>query len=361
MINFEGGAIPEEYHTAYIVDRVNTTATVWLGLTVGCAQCHDHKYDPLTQKEFYQLYAFFNNVPENGLDGRKGNATPLVKVPTPPAAGEVGRAGGVDRASWRSASSCRTRKSMRRRPSGSRRPRPSSPSSGLPLDATDFASAGGRDAGPLRRRFAPGLRARTRRRRPIALTLAGPLAATDGAAARGAAGRELQRQGSGPLGERQLRAHRRARRCRRDAAQSAKPRKFKEATADYSQKDFPVAAAIDGKPDTGWAIYPAGRQAAHGRVRAGAAARRRRSRPRSSSSWTSNPPFAQHQFGRFRLSGTDSKDPHGKQTLPANDRDRSWRSRTDRARRAAVGGAAIALSRRTSRRSRNAGTRSWPR
>ena len=82
MINFEGGAIPQEYHTAYIVDRVNTTATVWLGLTVGCAQCHDHKYDPFTQREFYQLFAFFYNVPENGLDGRTGNASPLLKAPT---------------------------------------------------------------------------------------------------------------------------------------------------------------------------------------------------------------------------------------------------------------------------------------
>lgn len=82
MINFEGGAVPEEYHTAYIVDRVNTTATVWLGLTIGCAQCHDHKYDPITQKDYYQLFAFFHNVPENGLDGSKGNAAPLIKVPT---------------------------------------------------------------------------------------------------------------------------------------------------------------------------------------------------------------------------------------------------------------------------------------
>jgi hypothetical protein len=82
MINFEGGAIPQEYLNAYIVDRVNTTATVWLGLTLACTQCHDHKYDPFTQKEFYQLYAFFNQVPENGLDGSRGNAMPLLKAPT---------------------------------------------------------------------------------------------------------------------------------------------------------------------------------------------------------------------------------------------------------------------------------------
>ncbi len=82
MINFEGGAIPEEYHTAYIVDRVNTTGTVWLGLAVGCAQCHDHKYDPITQKEYYRLFAFFYNLPENGLDGSQGNAAPLIRMPT---------------------------------------------------------------------------------------------------------------------------------------------------------------------------------------------------------------------------------------------------------------------------------------
>ncbi len=83
MINFEGGAIPEEYLTQYIIDRVNTTSTVFLGLTMACAQCHDHKFDPLTQKDFYRFYAYFNAVPENGLDGRSGNAAPLVYVPSP--------------------------------------------------------------------------------------------------------------------------------------------------------------------------------------------------------------------------------------------------------------------------------------
>ena len=82
MINFEGGAIPEEYHVEYVVDRVSTTATTWLGLTMGCARCHDHKFDPIKQKEFYRFYAFFNTVPERGLDGYEGNAVPVLPLPS---------------------------------------------------------------------------------------------------------------------------------------------------------------------------------------------------------------------------------------------------------------------------------------
>ena len=62
MINTEGGTDAEEYRVAAIFDRVDTTATVWLGSTIACARCHDHKYDPFTQKEYYQLFAFFNNT-----------------------------------------------------------------------------------------------------------------------------------------------------------------------------------------------------------------------------------------------------------------------------------------------------------
>ena len=82
MINFEGGAVPEEYQNEYVIDRVEATATTWMGLTMGCARCHSHKYDPLSQKEFYQFYAFFNNVAEQGLDGRVGNARPFLPLPT---------------------------------------------------------------------------------------------------------------------------------------------------------------------------------------------------------------------------------------------------------------------------------------
>ena len=83
MTNDEGGADPDEYLNKYVVDRVNTVGATWLGLTVGCIECHDHKYDPLKTKEFYQIYAFFHNVPEKGLDRiRTDNPPPRLPVPT---------------------------------------------------------------------------------------------------------------------------------------------------------------------------------------------------------------------------------------------------------------------------------------
>src|SRR5439155_11542434 len=80
--NAEGGIIPEEYAVEYVADRVETTATVWLGLTLGCCRCHDHKYDPFTQRDFYRLFAFFNNVPEKGRAIKFGNSPPYIQAPT---------------------------------------------------------------------------------------------------------------------------------------------------------------------------------------------------------------------------------------------------------------------------------------
>jgi len=79
----EGGVIPEEYRVEYAVDRVKTTSTVWLGLSMECGQCHDHKYDPLSQKEYYGFYAFFNISADKGMQTRKGNAAPMIDVPDP--------------------------------------------------------------------------------------------------------------------------------------------------------------------------------------------------------------------------------------------------------------------------------------
>ena len=82
--NAEGGIIAEEYLVEYVVDRVETTATVWLGLTMGCARCHDHKYDPISQRDFYRTFAFFHNVPENGKAVKYGNSPPFIPAPTRP-------------------------------------------------------------------------------------------------------------------------------------------------------------------------------------------------------------------------------------------------------------------------------------
>ncbi|MFT5299953.1 MAG: hypothetical protein ACI87E_000036 [Mariniblastus sp.] len=76
----EGGAFPEELRVDYVVDRVQTTATVWLGLTLECAQCHDHKYDPLSQEEYYKFFAYFNNTADPGMQTRNGNQSPTVDV-----------------------------------------------------------------------------------------------------------------------------------------------------------------------------------------------------------------------------------------------------------------------------------------
>ena len=81
--NAEGGIVPEEFRVEYVADRVQTTSIVWMGMTVGCARCHDHKYDPIPQKDFYRMAAFFNNLRENGLVYNWGNDDPLIKAPTP--------------------------------------------------------------------------------------------------------------------------------------------------------------------------------------------------------------------------------------------------------------------------------------
>ncbi len=87
MFNEEGGIIAEEFLAEYTADRVETTAAVWMGQTFNCCRCHDHKFDPFTQRDFYAMKAFFHNVPERGVgiygNPVRTNAPPFVKLPAP--------------------------------------------------------------------------------------------------------------------------------------------------------------------------------------------------------------------------------------------------------------------------------------
>ncbi|MCH8922606.1 MAG: DUF1553 domain-containing protein, partial [Planctomycetes bacterium] len=82
-VTSEGGIIDEEYRLEYVADRVHTTSTVFMALTLRCARCHDHKFDPISQREYYQFFAFFNQVPETGYHKEHvGNPKPVITAPT---------------------------------------------------------------------------------------------------------------------------------------------------------------------------------------------------------------------------------------------------------------------------------------
>ncbi len=114
----EGGSVEEEFRTEYVLDRVNTFGTSMLGLTLECARCHDHKFDPITQRDYYSLFAFFNSIDESGLYSHFTNATPSPSLLLwrPETRGAARRAHGANR-SGRS-SSCSDRP---RRPAGFQR------------------------------------------------------------------------------------------------------------------------------------------------------------------------------------------------------------------------------------------------
>ncbi len=315
MINFEGGAIPEEYLTAYVVDRVNTTGTVFLGLTVGCAQCHDHKFDPITQREYYGLFAFFHNVPENGLDGSKGNAAPLIPVPRPEQRAEIDRL---------SAEIARTEAKLNGSWPELDSAQAAWESSGAAhhavawsaIDPSKMSSRGKAKLakGPDRTIIASGRNPDKDVYTVTAPIEGGPISAiriealTDPSLTNGGPGRSVN--GNVVLTDVTLEV------AEADAPDEFEPVALAKATADFSQDGFPVSSAIDGKPETGWAIDP------------------QEGKPHAAVFSTKSPvpggratalrlilafgsPFASHQLGKFRVSVTSAKDPHAKEAIPA--------------------------------------------
>jgi hypothetical protein len=138
----EGGADAQEYAAKYAVDRVNTTASTWLGVTLQCAECHDHKYDPFTTREYYQLLAFFNQVPENVLE-RTLHVAPVMAAPTPEQEAELAaltRQAEVLEQQWAAAASASASAPPEPEPG------PGSGSASAPLEAADGVDADAADA-----------------------------------------------------------------------------------------------------------------------------------------------------------------------------------------------------------------------
>ncbi|ADB16899.1 protein of unknown function DUF1549 [Pirellula staleyi DSM 6068] len=310
MINFEGGAIPAEYHNAYIVDRVSTTSTVFLGLTVACAQCHDHKYDPISHREFYQLYAFFNNVPENGLDGSRGNAAPLLKSPS--------RIQQVMQESMKSkiaATEKRIAEELAKAiPAGSSLEKVLIEQGATKFTILEGAKASSRGKATFEKLDDGSLR------------VGGPNAATEiytiDLDTSSLVSRDMQQQlsalrvealpdsalqGSGPgrsvngnIVLTDIELH-----LLDDAGSPVERLAIATATADFSQETFPASNTIDDNLTTGWAIHPqVGKehQLTLELVRPIAAKRVRLVLKFESQ-------FAQHQLGRFRVSGTGASYP----------------------------------------------------
>lgn len=313
MINFEGGAIPQEYHTAYIVDRVNTTSTVWLGLTVGCSQCHDHKYDPLTQREFYQLFAFFHNVPENGLDGRTGNASPLLKAPTIEEEARLKQLNDkilsierqlsepnekLDAAQAEWEQSALTQPSNTWQVSSDAIIESAGKATLKRLDDGSFLASG---ANPAQETYTVTLAALPKSVTAIRLeTLSDPSLPAKGPG-RSPNGNFVLSEVVATL----------------KTGDRTEPVTFKKATADFTQETFSVSGTINGKNENGWAIFPQSGKS-HFAVFEFAQPVSLTDSAKLIVELRCRSQFAAHQPGRIRLSVTTSPNPHDAQSIPEN-------------------------------------------
>ena len=304
MMNEEGGIIPEEFLVESVADRVETTSTIWLGLTVGCARCHDHKYDPLSQKDYYRLSAFFNNTPETGVGNFgaefKRSSPPLLVLPTKRQQENLDRlaaaitdnekqlaAGGpaiaVEQSAWENtAALARPPRWVVLDPKVMRTKGGTSlvKQADLSIRADGCESANG------------SLRARglTSLRRITALRVE---ALPDERLTGNGPGRSIN--GNIVLTDVRL-------------STAGRPAKFRAASADFSQAGFPVASAIDGDPQTGWAIHPEMGKAHAAVFELEKPIDASRSVPLAIS-LAFESVHAQHQLGKFRLSVTDAENP----------------------------------------------------
>lgn len=306
-INEEGGSIAEEFRVEYVVDRVETTATVWLALTMGCARCHDHKYDPISQTDFYRFFAFFNNVPENGI----GAGGPFVKGPSREQEAKLQEIAAKikeveDRSLAPDAELDKAHAAWEREVCAN------APVAWVIPDPVRFESQGGATLTKLpdQSLLATGANPATE---TYTIVLPADLKSLTGIRVEALPDDSLPARGPGRAqnGNAVLS---KVTVSVAAAGGASKAVPLASASADFSQQGFPAAHALLGKPQNGWALHPEFGKPhfavfqTQAPVSLGAGAQ-----------VTVTLEFTyggSHQFGRVRLALTESANPHGKDSVP---------------------------------------------
>ncbi|MBL7009098.1 MAG: PSD1 domain-containing protein [Planctomycetes bacterium] len=249
----EGGMIAEEFLAKYAMDRVDTTSTVFLGLTMGCAQCHDHKFDPLQQRDYYRMFAFFNNFDEKASDENIMAPPPVLKVPSRQQESELGRLG-AELAGQRAAmeapmpasDAAQAEWELEQRWAIADRWSPFRPDGLASVNGTalDLGPGGAIDAGgPSPDIEVYELRGRAPMERIRALRLEVLLPPDVVGVGRWPDNGNVVMSGfevaAAPAG-----------------TEDFQPVALVHAVADFSQDLWPITAALDGRADTGWALLP---------------------------------------------------------------------------------------------------------
>ena len=303
-INTEGGIIPEEWRVETVIDRVETTSAVWLGLTMGCCRCHDHKYDPITQKEFYQFFAFFNN---NAIESGTGveraeNHPPLLRV------ADEGQKARLTRLE---AAAIDAQKSVAEKEKNL--PQLQLAWEGDFLEKKPDVEWTAVEVGAME---STG-KATLTRQADQSILVSGTNPETDsytigfttGLKDISAIKLEAIPGGGLPAGGPGRSSGGNFVMTDIQVTSNGKPVKLVKATADYSQPDWPVANAIDRDAKSGWAVYPKVNESHHA-VFSFEQPIRSAEPVKFSVCLDFTSVYAQHQLGKFRLLVTSSATPH---------------------------------------------------
>ncbi|MFA6242357.1 MAG: DUF1553 domain-containing protein, partial [Candidatus Hydrogenedentales bacterium] len=254
QLTAEGGAQPKEYIAKYAADRVRTTSSVWLASTMGCAECHDHKFDPFTTKDFYSLEAFFADIKEEAVYTAGGPWGPTLMLPTPEQAAETSsldariaklRATLESPTPELAAAQTTWEEGVRSQVAAEKNdwlplvPGRTSTKSGTTLNVQDDAVVVTSGDTPAQESYALEFRTSQQQISGLRLEVYADASFPNGGLSRG--------NGNFILTGVEVVAS-------SDAAPAPETIVIGTATADFEQKDFPVAATIDGKAETGWAV-----------------------------------------------------------------------------------------------------------